>query len=189
MSIVRQRYGGAKWKLYPQYVIVLGMDAIPRLGIVQRIESLHKVLLGGICQGDAIQECVGYSGLPCGYCNRPLRLEQEVARYRLEVACTLLASLLCTSRFELVVAQEVVHRTRLVVQGVYPNLRYAAPLGNQQTPQLHDEVAEVKNKATHELPYFFIFSHWPLVDFFVLFEISCYICGVETVKQDLPMKH
>jgi hypothetical protein len=67
-----------------------------------------------------------------------------VARHRLEVARSVEAIVLCPQRLELAVAQEDVHRARLVVQGLYSDLRYAAPLGNQQTPQLHNEVAEIE---------------------------------------------
>ena len=83
--------------------------------------------------------------MPCGYRNRSLRLDQEVARHRLEVARLVEAIILRSSRFELVVAQAQVYRSGLVVQGVYSNLPDVATLCNELAPQLHYEVAEVKD--------------------------------------------
>ena len=87
---------------------------------------------------------MGYSGLPCGYCNRPLRLDQEVARHRLEVARIVEAIVLRTSWLELVVAQAHLHRSRLVVQGIYSDLRLASTLCDELVTKLHDEVAEIR---------------------------------------------
>ena len=90
---------------------------------------------------------MGYGGLPCGHRYRPLRLDKEVAGHRLKTARPLYPIVLRTKRFASIVAQEAVHRTRLVVQGIYPDMRYVAPLGNKQTAKLHNEVAEIR-KAT-----------------------------------------
>jgi len=93
---------------------------------------------------------MGYGGLSCGYCHRPLRTHEKVARHRLKTARPLYPIVLRTKRSASVVAQEAVHRTRLVVQGIYPDLRYVATLGNKQTAQLHNEVAEVASNAANK---------------------------------------
>jgi hypothetical protein len=86
-----------------------------------------------------------------------------VARHRLKVARPLYPIVLRTQRFELVVAQEVMYRSRLVVQGVYSNLRNVATLCDELASQLHNEVAEIRNrdkkiKATF-ISVAFIFCH------------------------------
>jgi hypothetical protein len=44
-----------------------------------------------------------------------------------------------------------VHRSGLVVQGIYPNLYYPTAFRIELAPQLHDEMAEIEEEQPFEV--------------------------------------